>query len=157
MDISVVIEYILSMKWLWLVIIIMLYDLAKKIINTYARNIALKSDVIIRDTQYKEEDIIKHLDYIIKETLDEYILLQIRPKQIFYINNKIETEIINYLLEENNDHKGVFFSNLNYQVWNRCLNYNPKTEKRRHTMQFKWSSMVNDVKDIISRRNGNAN
>lgn len=100
MDISVVIEYILSMKWLWLVIIIMLYDLTKKIINTYARNIALKSDVIIRDTQYKEEDIIKHLDYIIKETLDEYILLQIRPKQIFYINNKIETEIINYLLEE---------------------------------------------------------
>ena len=86
MDISVVIEYILSMKWLWLVVIIMLYDLAKKIINIYTRNIALKSDVIIRDTQYKEEDIIKHLDYIIKETLDEY--------------NKIETEIINYLLEE---------------------------------------------------------
>ena len=100
MDISVVTEYILSMKWLWLVIIIMLYDLAKKIINTYARNIALKSDVIIRDTQYKEEDIIKHLDYIIKETLDEYIVFNIRPKQIYYINNKMEKQIIDYLSEE---------------------------------------------------------
>lgn len=100
MDISVVIEYILSMKWLWLVVIIMLYDLAKKIINTYARNIALKSDVIIRDTQYKEEDIIKHLDYIIKETLDEYIVFNIRPKQIYYINNKMEKQIIDYLSEE---------------------------------------------------------
>lgn len=100
MDVSVIIEYILSMKWLWLVVIIMLYDLAKKIINTYARNIALKSDVIIRDTQYKEEDIIKHLDYIIKETLDEYIVFNIRPKQIYYINNKMEKQIIDYLSEE---------------------------------------------------------
>lgn len=100
MDVSVIIEYILSMKWLWIVVIIMLYDLAKKIINTYARNIALKSDVIIRDTQYKEEDIIKHLDYIIKETLDEYIVFNIRPKQIYYINNKMEKQIIDYLSEE---------------------------------------------------------
>ena len=100
MGTNMIIEYIFSMKWLWLVLLIMVYDLFKKIINIYTKNITLKSDIIIRDTQYNEEDIIKHLDYIIKETLDEYILLQIKPKQIFYINNKIETEIINYLLEE---------------------------------------------------------
>ena len=142
MGTNMIIEYIFSMKWLWLVLLIMVYDLFKKIINIYTKNITLKSDIIIRDTQYNEEDIIKHLDYIIKETLDEYILLQIKPKQIFYINNKIETEIINYLLEEipkrlsktlithlsfiyNNDYIGEFIGRHIYMiVLEYVLNYN---------------------------------
>lgn len=61
-------------------------------------------------------------------------------------------EIIEFLLQEKTEHKGIFFSNLSYQVWNRCLNYNPKTENRRHTMQVKWSSMVRDVVKITNRR-----
>ena len=64
-------------------------------------------------------------------------------------------EIINFLINENQHRKGIHFSSLTYQVWNRCINRNPKTENRRHIMQVKWSSMVKDVIKIIARRRNN--
>lgn len=64
-------------------------------------------------------------------------------------------EITDYLINETQTRKGIHFSSLTYQVWNRCLNYNPTMEYRRHIMQIKWSSMVKDAIEIKSRRKNN--
>lgn len=97
---EIILEFLLSMKWIWLVVVIMIYNLSKNIINVFSRKITLNSDMIIRDTKYKEEDIIAHLDYIINEALDEYVLLNIKPKDIYYINTALENQIIEHLSDE---------------------------------------------------------
>jgi len=61
-------------------------------------------------------------------------------------------EIIEHLIPNRNHTTTVHFSNLTYQVWNRNLNYNPKTANRRHTMQLKWPSLTNDLIDITEKR-----
>ena len=99
-DYIILIDFLLSMKWLWVIIIILIYKLLNKGLNIFIRKISLESDALIKDTQYKEDDIINHLDYIIKEALDEYIILNIKPKEIYYINTKLENSIIEYLSVE---------------------------------------------------------
>jgi hypothetical protein len=61
-------------------------------------------------------------------------------------------EIIEYLIPNHNNATTVHFSNLTYQVWNRNLNYNPKTANRRHTMQIKWPSLTKDFINITEKR-----
>lgn len=99
-DYIILIDFLLSMKWLWVIVIILIYKLLNKGLNIFIRKISLESDALIKDTQYKEDDIINHLDYIIKEALDEYIILNIKPKEIYYINTKLENSIIEYLSVE---------------------------------------------------------
>lgn len=99
-DYIILIDFLLSMKWLWIIVIILIYKLLNKGLNIFIRKISLESDALIKDTQYKEDDIINHLDYIIKEALDEYIILNIKPKEIYYINTKLENSIIEYLSME---------------------------------------------------------
>ena len=65
-----------------------------------ARRIAIEQDQLIRDTKYDEKEIIGHLDYIILEVLDAYELLHIQPKNIYYINGKLEQKIIDHVSEE---------------------------------------------------------
>jgi len=99
-DYTILINFLLSMKWLWIIVIILLYNLINKVLNIFIKKLSLDSDNLIKNTQYKEDDIINHLDYIIKEALDEYILLNIKPKEIYYINTKMENMIIDYLSDE---------------------------------------------------------
>ena len=61
-------------------------------------------------------------------------------------------EIIEHLLQNSNDGNAIAFSHLNYQVWNRCLNFNPKTEDRRQIMQIKWASLEADLMKIKQKR-----
>lgn len=95
-----ILEFILSLRWLWIVAIFLGYRILKNLVSGIIKSVSLKSDIIIRDTSYNEETIINHLDYIINEALDEYVLLNITPKHIYYINSKIENEIMVYLSEE---------------------------------------------------------
>ena len=93
------IELLFSMKWLWIIAIILLWIIVNRLIDlasTYAMN---KFTLHFDNMKYSEEDIIKHLDYIIDEALDEYALINIRTKDIPYINNKMEEKIRNYLVE----------------------------------------------------------
>lgn len=99
-DWDILIQFILSIKWIWIIVVVLSYNLIKDIINNISKFIIIKSDIVIRDTKYNEEEIISHLDYIIKEVLDEYNVLHIAPKQVFYINSKLEKEIINYVSDE---------------------------------------------------------
>ena len=99
-DWNILIDFAFSLRWLWIIVVILAYNLGKDIVSNIFKYNALKSDMIIRDTKYDEETIIAHLDYIINEALDEYNILHITPKQIYYINSKLETEIIEYLIDE---------------------------------------------------------
>ena len=139
---QIILDFLLSMKWLWIVVIILVYRLVKISINEVVRRTSIKSDITIRDTVYKEDDIIGHLDYIISEALDEYVLLNIKPKNVYYINTKLENKMIDYLSEEvpkrisktllthlsfiyNSDYVGEFIGKHIYMVvLNYVLTYN---------------------------------
>ena len=139
---EIILDFLLSMKWLWIVVIILVYRLVKISINEVVRRTSIKSDITIRDTVYKEDDIIGHLDYIISEALDEYVLLNIKPKNVYYINTKLENKMIDYLSEEvpkrisktllthlsfiyNSDYVGEFIGKHIYMVvLNYVLSYN---------------------------------
>ena len=49
---------------------------------------------------YKEDAIIEHLNYVVSEALNQYVLLNIIPQNLYNINTKKEQEIIQYLSEE---------------------------------------------------------
>lgn len=95
-----IIEFILSMKWLWLIAIILLYKTIKRIFIYLAARIELQETSIINEIKYDEKEIMDHLDYIINETIQEYILLNINPNETHYINSKTEQEILKYLQDE---------------------------------------------------------
>ncbi len=61
-------------------------------------------------------------------------------------------EIINYIINNNFNLNSLHFGPLTYQAWNRCLNFNPKTENRRYIMQVKWGSIEKDLKNIEKER-----
>ena len=46
----------------------------------------------------------------------------------------------------------IHFGPLTYQIWNRCLNFNPNTENRRNVMQVKWGSLERDLLIIEKER-----
>lgn len=94
------IEFLFSMRWIWLVVVLLIYRLLKIVAIGWSNKLSMESDKILRDTEYKEEDTVAHLDYIIREALDEYNLLNIVPKDIQYINTRMEEEILNYMKDE---------------------------------------------------------
>jgi hypothetical protein len=60
-------------------------------------------------------------------------------------------EIIEYVVNNIFNLNSIHFGPLTYQIWNRCLNFNPNTENRRRVMQVKWGSLLNDL--LIIERN----
>jgi len=95
---SLVIKIIL-LVWLYLLLIVI-----NKFTNIITNILALKFDndssLKLVSTKYSEEEIIGHLDYIIDETIDEYVLYQLKPKNLYYINNKAEKEMTEYVTEK---------------------------------------------------------
>lgn len=63
-----------------------------------------------------------------------------------------KNEIIKYMLDNNFDINSIHFGPLTYQIWNRCLNFNPNTENRRNVMQVKWGSLEKDLLIIEKER-----
>lgn len=61
-------------------------------------------------------------------------------------------EIIKYMLNNKFDINSIHFGPLTYQIWNRCLNFNPNTENRRSVMQVKWGSLERDLLIIEKER-----
>lgn len=94
------IEFIFSMRWLWIIAIIVFRNIVKRHQDIQQVKNNIERDRLIKETVYNEDDIIKHLDHIINEALDEYVLLNIVPKNIYYINSKLENEITAWLAEE---------------------------------------------------------
>ena len=61
-------------------------------------------------------------------------------------------EIIKYMLNNKFAINSIHFGPLTYQIWNRCLNFNPNTENRRNVMQVKWGSLERDLLIIEKER-----
>lgn len=61
-------------------------------------------------------------------------------------------EIIKYMINNRFDINSIHFGPLTYQIWNRCLNFNPNTENRRDVMQVKWGSLERDLLIIEKER-----
>ena len=98
--IYLILEAILSFKWLWIVVIILGYRTIKKYLDIFRRDTQIKADQLLKDSSYDEKKIIEHLDYIINEALDDYVLFNLESKQVYYINNALETKIVEHLSEE---------------------------------------------------------
>lgn len=76
---------------------------------------------------------------------------------IYYGNSEIghwakKEEILNYATSYFFHSDSIHFGPLNYQIWNRCLNFNPNTENRRKVMQVKWASLSQDIINIEKER-----
>lgn len=93
--VTTILNYILIIAALLLV-----KDVCKKVTYYLKAKNGVSVDTMIRDTKYDEDEIIKHLDYIINEALSEYVIFNINPQNVFYINSKMENEIIANLTEE---------------------------------------------------------
>lgn len=61
-------------------------------------------------------------------------------------------EIIEYIISKTFSLDSIHLGPLTYQTWNRCLNFNPKTENRRNIMQIKWGSLLVDLLKIERNR-----
>lgn len=94
-----ILSFIFSLNWLWIIVIFLVYRLCNKAIILLVNRQSIKRAELVRNTKYSEEEIMNHLDFIIKEALEEYVLFNIRPKNIYYINTKLETEIVTDLAE----------------------------------------------------------
>jgi hypothetical protein len=94
---KVLFQSVIVLAWIiiiWSIIKPFISGIIDRIQDYKLRKLVIESDKLIRDTKYKEEEIIGHLNYIINETIDEYVILNIMPKDIYYINKKIEDDMI---------------------------------------------------------------
>lgn len=76
------------------------------IVNNWLKYLNQKNKLIEKQINnkvifdYDEAKIIKHLDYIIDESIDNYVLFNITPLEIDYINSNMEKEMITKLQDE---------------------------------------------------------
>lgn len=76
-----------------------IYIIAKNITKAINNKNLILRDVEMYKIKYSEEEISAHLDFIINECFDFYIVMNLMPKNLDYINNNTEKEIIKHLSE----------------------------------------------------------
>lgn len=86
--------------------------------------------------QGKNSDI--KIDAIIHGTIDGFLWLT---------SEEVKKIIISKI---NNNKPGVHFGQLYCQSLQRCLNHNKKAEHRRHFIQIKWYSMIDDIIEYMN-------
>lgn len=95
---EIFVEYLLSMRWMWIVIGVILGYLIKRISwyleakDTYRQNLYIKS--------IKIDELINKLDKIIEDTGEEYSINVLAIKDIYYLNSKAENEMLEYMKKE---------------------------------------------------------
>ena len=92
-------DFLYSLRWIWIIIIILGYRLCSRGLKIIDSNTIIKRESLIKDMDYDEQKIISHVDFIINEALDRYIIINITPKAIYYINSKEERKILEYLID----------------------------------------------------------
>lgn len=92
-------DFLLSMRWIYIPILIMLWSIINRWLNIQHTKNVLKREELIKSLDYNEEKIISHLNYIITEEVDRYIAYNISLKNIYYINTKQEKELIAKLID----------------------------------------------------------
>lgn len=101
-------EFIISLKWLWIIVVLYGISLMQNviIILNERNRINDEKNKLERDKFIKEFDIeerkkiVNSLDELITEILAEYVMLQVKAKDIDYINTDLENKIRNFITEE---------------------------------------------------------
>ena len=121
--------------------------------SEYKKEFLKEIDII--NEEFNKEKNIKHFinRFILQGKLEEYDEVDV----VYYGNINdghwaSKNEIIDYITNNIFNIDTVHFGPLTYQIWNRCLNFNPKTENRRKIMQVKWGSLLNDLLNIERNR-----
>lgn len=79
-------------------LVLIVYDKCKieaELSRAEIENCKAETAKITSITKYDEKEIIAHLDYIVSECIDEYMLYNVSGKDIYYINSKDEEEMLN--------------------------------------------------------------
>ena len=113
-----------------------------------------QNDIDIINEEFNKEKNIKEFisRFIMQGKSAEYDVVD-----VLYYGNVNEghwaskDEIIEYVVNNIFSLDSIHFGPLTYQIWNRCLNFNPNTENRRKVMQVKWGSILKDL--LIIERN----
>ena len=113
------IAYLLSWKFIAIIAMILGYRIVSKTTKRYLdikeAEMNISRDSLIKDIKYSEDEIISHLDNIITETIDEYMLMNVASKEITYINNTEETKIREFVADEIPKRiSGTLMSNLSF-------------------------------------------
>lgn len=90
---SYMLHTLISLRWVWIIFGIILAILFKNLIELLEDWVLLKIEEA-QTSDYSEDKIIGHLDYIIREALDEYIIFNVNPRNLYYINSDMESKII---------------------------------------------------------------
>jgi len=96
---SNIIFSLITFRWVWVPLAIIFAVMVVRLIRILNNYVDYKINESYR-AKYDEAEIVGHLDYIIKEALDEYIIFNIQPKNIYYINSEMESRIVENLTEK---------------------------------------------------------
>lgn len=93
----------LIFKIIWAILaaitIHIIYISANKFVKVMNSKNLMQRDIEMYKIKFSELEILNHLNFIIEECLEYYIMMNITPKDLYYINNNAETEMVNKLGE----------------------------------------------------------
>lgn len=92
--IMMLLEFLMDMKWVGLITIILLYKLVNRSLNILNSWVEIKRADQVLTKDYNEEAIVAHLDKMIEEELNRYEMYELEPKEIVYINSKMEDQLV---------------------------------------------------------------
>ena len=84
--------HIVAISIVSLVFIFVIHGFLKNLIETLKLRTYLQYD-------YSEEDVIKHLEFIINDLVQQYTLLQIRSDSVFYIDKNTQEKMSEYVID----------------------------------------------------------
>lgn len=79
--------------------LLVIYILGARFVNVINSRNLMQRDIEMYKIKFSGQDILSHLDFIITECLEYYTAIHLTPKNLYYINNQTETEMINALSE----------------------------------------------------------
>ena len=117
MDIFV--EFLLSMKWCILILVIAIIRFLKNIMRYMESKQTTHYIEVVRDAKIDADEVLKSLDKIIEEALDEYVITMIKPKNIYYISTEMEKEILAMLADQVPERISQFLMDKLSLIYNR--------------------------------------
>ena len=138
-----VINFISSTNFLLIIVVLAAYNLGSKYIRTLNAKNILERERLIKDTPINQnKETLECLDGLILDIIGDYQLLNLKPKNILYINNDQEKILRDYVVKEldkripeilldklrlvcNVNYLGDFIGNrIYFAVFNFVLEYN---------------------------------
>ena len=92
-------EYFILLLIVYFVTLFMIYKLISRSLDIKLQKNKIESDKLIKDTDI-DNKVLDQLDSIINDILEEYVVFEIKTKDITYISNSIEDKIRAYITEE---------------------------------------------------------